>query len=537
MQIKTAVFAKIRRYKVSIIFCIIVAGIAAFVGCGGGGGSGPPTPDDPITPEDSTPEITGFDFSLQEGDFWEYGWDYKHSYVSSHSSSSGSYSSTFRITLGPPLTKDSMIFYEMLISGTTIAGDRKDVTPKGKYISVSDNKILFLDSDGTSLQTIFDAQTGYWPGSGFFADFPEDVLFEASLSTINNDYINQSAYMVRESASASQCEYFPGIGNICGGDYNENMDEREYYMEGVGAIGYYANFSMSDWSSPDGGWSASNTTNIGLVASSLRADTVDYLLEVEPNNQMSEATPITLPTKIMGDDVSEDNLGGTTAVSVAMTSVSEVEPNDSPLAPQTVDTLSVISGDVLEGDASTTVNVPPTSDSPSYIASFEDWYQVTLKTGSNLNAALDFPGTGADLDMYLFSLENSTSVLIQDRSAEDNIASGIYKEKIIHYLSAGTYYLAIDGYATQEGRADYTLAISTGNSSIDICDWFSFFLVSLAQVTVSMTGDPNFVLMDATGANTLASNGTAGSSITLPAGSFLIGVSEGGAYTLEVSSQ
>lgn len=481
-------------------------------------------------------ESDGFDRDFCEGAFWEYGWGYKSSYSASGSSSSSSYSSTFRVTLGQPMTAGSMTFYEMLISGTTDAGDNRNMRPRGAYLADSDGRIFTLSSDGTTMKTLFDLQTGFWPGGGFFTDFPNTTLFMATLGTISNDYMEEQAYFVRESESTSQCQNFPGIGLVCGGDYDENMDEREYYIEGLGPVGYYAYFSVSDMSGSGGGWSASNTTHIGLTACSLRGDTVDYTLEIEPNNQIAEATQITLPAKVGGGSVSETYLGGTTAVSVGTSSVNEAEPNDSPFLPQTVDIPSLITADALNGDAFTSVSVSPSPSVPNYTATFEDWYKVTLGTNETLNVSLDFSGTGADLDMYLFSLENESSVITHANSVDDNVESNVYREEIIKFLSSGTYFLAVDAFATSHGRADYTLGVSIGDDLVDICDWFSFSLASQTEVTITVTGGPSFVLMDSTGTNTLNNGGAAGTSMTLSSGSYLIGVSENGPYTLEVTS-
>ena len=525
----------------SIVILIFVA-LVLPLGCGGDNGGGDDDDDDTGGGDTggggpAPPAITGFDFDLNEGYFWEYGWDYSSSYTDSWSSSSSHYQGTFRVTLGPPISMDGTTFYEMQISGTTDAGDRKDLKPRGAYVAVSENKIVILADDMTTVKTLFNAQTGFWPGSGFFAAFPETTLISAELATISNDYIDEAAYMVRESASESQCEYFPGVGNICGGDYNENMDEREYYIEGVGPVGYYAYFSISDPSSSDGGWWASNTTNIGLVANSIQGDSLDYTLEVEPNNQIAQATLISLPAKVKGKDLSEVHLGGTTAVTVGMTPVIEVEPNDSPFLPQTVNLSSSISADAEDGtDSYTSVTVSPSPGSSSYVATFEDWYEVTLGTASTLNAELDFPGSGADLDMYLFTLESDNSVEIFASSVDDNIGLGTESEEMNQYVPADTYYVAVDAYATPSGRADYTLEIWTGNNQVEICDWFAFSLDSESQVSITLTGGPSFVLMDDNATNTLASGAAGGISVTLPADSYLIGVSTGGEYTLEVTS-
>lgn len=519
---------------------ILILFFFILLSCGGGGGGG----SDPSEPDNDTgdigdngsssPVITGFDFPLQEGDFWEYAWDYKSSYVASGSSSSSSYAGTFRVTLGAPVSKDGITFYEMLISGTTDAGDRRDMKPKGAYLAVSQNKIMILDSNATTIKTLFDAQTGLWPGSGFFGGFPGDTLFSASLGRITNDYIDEPAYRVSESSSASQCEYFPGVGTICGGDYNENLDEREYYAENVGPVGYYAYFSMSDPSSSDGGWWASNTTHIGLTASSLRGDTLNYTLEIEPNNQTAAATPIALPATVQGDDVSETYLGGTTPVSMGMTHVTEIEPNNSPFSPQAVNIPSSITAHALDGDANTSVEVSPSPTDPTYVATFEDWYEVIIGASKTLDVTLDFPETGADLDMYLFSLENDNSTIIHASSTADNVGLGTHHEEMNKYLLSGTYYVAVDAYDTPNNLGGYTLGISTGDNFVAICDWYRFSIASQTQVDVAVTGGPRFVLMEAAGVDTLASGAAAGASILLSPGTYLIGVSDGGPYTLVV---
>jgi len=510
---------------------ILWMSLLLFGGCGGGGGGGGTPPPSQNTPVDtSAPAISGFDFALQEGDFWEYEWDYEWSYHDAWSSSSAEYASRFRITLGVPIEVNGILFYEMILSGTAVAGDRKDFTPAGKYLAVTRNQIITLEADGVTQTVIFDAAAGAWPGSGFFTSFPSDTLFEATLSTISNDYINEAAYQVSESASSSNCQYFPGVGTICGGDYDETLKAREYYIAGLGPVGLYTYSGISDSE-----WSSSSQADIGLTASSLRGDTLPYLLEVEPNNQIDAATPILLPARIEGDGVSEAKFGGTTAVQVNVIAAAESEPNDSPSAPQAMDLPAGISGDVMAGDPNTSVEVQASPDGTPYTTTFEDWYEVTLGTGQTLNIQMRFPGTAADLDMYLFSLDASNNVTIHANSVDDNIGQNEFDEQMSRYLSAGTYYVAVDAWDTPT-RAAYTLDISTGSSSIDVCDWFSFSLPAQARVTIAVTGGPGFVLADAAMSSVLANGGAQGTSINLPAGTYLIGIGQGGAYTLDVTS-
>lgn len=523
-----------RTFEILILSAMFLFVMAGCGGSGGGGGTAATTTNNPPVvqpPAQTLPKLGGFDFKIQKGDYWEYGWDSAHSYFASSGSNQSGQKSFFRITLGDPVTIGDVSYYEMMLSGNPSTTAK----PIGKYIGISKYQLITLGSDKTTQIVIFDAWLNKWYGSGFFTSFPSNKLFQGTLSIIKNDYINQSAYEVRVSAQSSQCEYFPGVGNVCGGNYNENLDEREYYIAAVGPAGMYKHSSISDPSSSDGGWWASDTTHIGLVSSSLRGDAVDYQLEVEPNNKIAEATPISIPAKIKGDDANEEILGGTTIVSTGGTSVIEVEANNTPSAPQTITIPSVISGNILEGDAGTSVSGLQTGSGGTYTATFEDWYKFTLPTGKHVNAVLDFAGSGSDLDMYLFSYDGVSTLTTHANSISDNIKSGIYSETINKSLLAGSYYFAIDASSTPS-RANYKLTLSTFDSYIKVGDWFSFTLASQSQVTIKVAGGASFVLMDIAGSNTLASGSSSGISINLAAGSYLIGVGDIGSYTLDVTS-
>jgi len=507
---------------------------------GGGGGSSDTTGGSSSTDTSgdgsgdgstTTVAINGFDFTLAEGAFWEFAWDYYSAYVAAGVNSTTDTSSHFRITLGAPVVKDGVNFYELLLTGNTRADDNEDLAPDVKYIGISGNKILALDATATTVTTLFDAQTGFWPGGGLFASFPSDTLFEATLGTIANDYINQAAYKVTESASTSQCEYYSGIGTICGGDYNQNLSEIEYYDADIGPLGLYSSYSISN-----SDWALTTTTNIGLTSASLRGDAVDYVLEVEPNNQVSEATAITLPAKVKGDATSETRLGGSTMVPLTMAIVTESEANDSPLTPQPVATLPAkISGDVLEGDANTPVSNLPGS-SPGTPNSLEDWYKVTLDAPATLNAKLDFSGSVADLDLYVFTLSlDQTTLTGQVASYADNINdTHVYTESVSKSLAADTYYLAIDAYDTStSGRVNYGLTVYTSDLAINVIDWFSFTLTQQTQLTISTSNGASFVVTNASGDVTYA-NGSSATPVALDAGSYLVGVAATGEYQLDI---
>ena len=77
---------------------------------------------------------------------------------------------------------------------------------------------------------------------------------------------------------------------------------------------------------------------------------------------------------------------------------------------------------------------------------------------------LDFSGFESDLDMYLFTFDGLSVLTTQANSVNDNITTKNYTEQISKYLSAGTYYLAVDGYNTPV-RTDYVLDVLAGTVS------------------------------------------------------------------------
>ena len=76
--------------------------------------------------------------------------------------------------------------------------------------------------------------------------------------------MDDAAIVVSQSASSSNCEYFSGVGTICGGDADESLTVREFYKEQIGPVGFFKYAAYSDLSGTDG-WSSSNKTEVGLV--------------------------------------------------------------------------------------------------------------------------------------------------------------------------------------------------------------------------------------------------------------------------------
>jgi hypothetical protein len=271
------------KYCVRCVVLMIIALIAVF-GCGGDSGSGddddggdpgdnqgedPGTDpgEDPVDPPQD-PAFSGYDFTLAEGSYWEFGFeDYHRSWYLGDSNTSTD-SGIFRITLGAPVIIDGITAYPLNIvpvSGDDIADTQ---TIRWQYIALDQGRILG-STDGSSLSVIFDAFQGSQAGGGFFASFASDVLITGTSGQIDNDYINESAVYLSQASSSGGCEYFPGIGTICPGEDREGLTVRDYFQAGVGPVGYYYRSYNTD---SQGNSGAVIETNIGLISFSVEGD-------------------------------------------------------------------------------------------------------------------------------------------------------------------------------------------------------------------------------------------------------------------------
>lgn len=489
---------KIKEFLKKLIILATVLSLTPFIqgGCGGGGGGGggsPPTPSEDVTdaPEGTTdtPLFEGFALSVEEEDFWEFDWDVHTSSVYSGGGSSETTTGSFRITLGPPTTIDGMTAYPMLLSGENNKaedGTGGYVVPRWSHMAFSGHKICLSD-DGTTMKEVFDAMDGTVLGFGFFTALGDDTLFEVGSGTISNDYINESAYVLSRSEDQSRCEYFGSYGTICGGaDSDYSITEREYYQAGIGPVGYYKYFGFSSGGTFDS-YHTSTTVHIGLTACSLRGDTVDYILDTEPNDSPGTAqlidVPITLKGRVLDD---QDPYEHSTYMTV--NELSEAEPNHSPRTAQPLSLPVVIQGDTQDTDPSSPQNVsyPP----HYYSTTTEDWYSFSVPAdrSGHVRLELDIEGDStADLDLLLFDNAASTTL---GAGLKDNPASNDPIEEIHTTLTPATYLVAVDAYLTPSGRVNYTLDIrhqGSPGSARAIEEWYSFTLTEQTQRTITLT--------------------------------------------------
>ncbi len=449
----------------------------------------------------------GFGFTLQEGDFWEYGWDLERQYVDAYTTSTTEDSSEFRITLGEPILIDGIQSFPTIYSGN---GDY--VKGHCTHVAVQNDKV-YCSPDGEILIDTFDANDGLMIGYGFFTTLNETALFQVQPGQISNDYINTDAYVSSISTESSNCEYYEDFGTtICGGEYDETSILKEYYIEGIGPIGayYYKAVAGTDWFS-------NRTTNIGLLSSSLRGDDVDYDFEIEPNNLLANATkilwyqPMVGQRPIMkGENWGEVEFGGERTFSFVDPTI-EVEDNDSPSDGQYLMALParVTGFSTSYYDESFTIDIIDVPGLPNYSPTIEDWYRFHLPFPATLAIDLDFPHNNfmkPDIDLFLVSTsDNWTTATIHAFSVVDNPASEIYSESIEVTVGAGYYYIGVElsrlqGYS---GSVPYSLNIKEAGqiTSVDVVDIYEVEVPGdfTPPNWVEITGSPSIVIMDESG--------------------------------------
>jgi hypothetical protein len=475
----------------------------------------------------SNVNIVGFDFNLKEGDYWEYEWDYYSSSAHSDGGSSSSLKGVFRITLGAPSNVGDLTAYPLLLSGNYRQdSENKDpfVSPRWTHIAMQNNKIL-VSSDGSTFETLFDANTGYAIGFGFFEELSSNNLFEISASAIDNDYISGDAYVLTDSASESNCEYFDGHGTICGADVEVEytLVRREYYQATVGPVGYYYDYSTSSGGTFDSVHTSSRV-NIGLVASSLRGDAVDHTLETEPNNAPESASVVnytSLPITIKGDFSSQADR------SVALTenysinhnlylnSWNENEPNSSLSDAETITLHSAIHGHVNSDDEGEAYSFSVSDQSIN--TRVEDWYHVTNDEYRDFVAELEFYGAAENVDIDLWLLDSDgalESYSVGDNQDEDGSDD---RERIIKNYLVGDYYLGVDIHPSVNSNstteASYTLSLyfvahrsePSTNTQVPIRDFYRIDLENSSRLRITSTPSLGIFLTELDGETVIAS--------------------------------
>lgn len=225
----------------------------------------PASPIEATVPEPA-PRFAGFDFSLQEGDFWEY--RYYYSIYADWGNTNWSYSRNFVVMLGEPTAVGGRTAYPVTLQSVS-----NKFEPRWRWLALEDSVLygsLYAVGSGdpavATWTTIFDGRTGYWKGGGYFITRGEDDYSQASQSTerVGGEY---RTVIKIGSGSSTQATYtyVPDYGYVASGE-DLNYSTAEYFILGVGPGGYNEAFSLysSDYQS-------SETEHVTLVASSLES--------------------------------------------------------------------------------------------------------------------------------------------------------------------------------------------------------------------------------------------------------------------------
>ncbi len=411
--------------KLALKLCAAMGAVTLLHACGGGGdGSAAPAtgnagpaanttgPATPPPPAVAAPAFPGFDFVLSPGTFWEYRWD-----SMSRSSSSGGTSTTegkgrFWLVLGEPQPIAGVQAYPVQVLGKS-EGANRSFKPRWKFLALKDQKLMG-SVDGNTLQTVFDANTGKWTGGGFFTELRSDRLTVAAAGTLRNDYLTTPAVAAGMSLSRSQCEFFSGIGTICGGDSSQTVIDKDYFQAGVGPVGYHYENNASY--SGGGFFSVHNWLyRVGLTASSLQGRVLPLIAE----DPVAHATPQTAQQIRRGES---------------------------------------LRGDVALADAATAGSVLVTAVTRP--VKLHDWYAVSVTGPASVLVTLSFESARtADLDLYV-SGSTATGPSWLCTGLTDNPAARIASETVKCSLpTAGVYYIAVSASKAPTGRVAYELQV------------------------------------------------------------------------------
>jgi len=264
---------------------------------------------------DEAPAFAGFDLTLQEGTFWEFGYHKKFSeWAQGDGGKSGATGGVFRVILGKAETIDGQTLYHLNVIHTK--GSESDIPLRWKFIGIAGDTLLG-SRDGKTVKTVFDPAKGSQVGGGFFADFGSSSLVQATEGSVHNDYVSGPAVLLKKSYEENSCEFFSGVGQVCGGDRDINTTTQEYFKPGVGPYAYHYSNSFSF---NGGGFSSGGSTewDIGLLQYSSSGDgfylspTVSPLGDGDvaiyygiygPDTSFVEADPYNAATPVRGASV------------------------------------------------------------------------------------------------------------------------------------------------------------------------------------------------------------------------------------------
>jgi hypothetical protein len=224
------------------------------------------------------------------------------------------------VALGESKEWKGITVYRVVAVGKTGYHDdpvTRSFAPEWDYLGVDGSRLVATNATGSSpLVTLFDAQTGVWAGSGFFASrFPDDVLVGALPGQLTDSHEFASWdgvetgpwHSVRAADSGGECSLFDGR-ILCPTEEKFDYTENEYYRPGIGPFAYQYDYSASF---SGGGFSSSFQTSerAALVASSFLGDEAGDF--GKPTPVPPSPTPEPSPTPVvLGEPIFAPHDGG-----------------------------------------------------------------------------------------------------------------------------------------------------------------------------------------------------------------------------------
>ena len=281
------------------------------------------------------PLIPGYDLDLETGDFWRFRWEWTDRSCSQESGCRTSVDDgVFQVSLGKSTVVDGVAMFEVISVGESeyIDGNiTHSFAPEWSYIGISGSRIVVSKTTSSKLVTLFDAQTGVWPGSSFFSGrFSDDVLVQAFPGQLSGshefatwDGVEPGPWdFVRSADSGGECSTFDGR-ILCPSEEKFDYTQNEYYRPGVGPFGYAYNFSASF---SGGGFTSSFATEerVALIASSFTGDFAGDFGKPTPVPPTPTAIPTPTPV-VLGDPI-YGPVDGSLALMPTAIDIPEFEP-------------------------------------------------------------------------------------------------------------------------------------------------------------------------------------------------------------------
>jgi hypothetical protein len=325
------------------LFYGVVMGVA-LAACGGGGGGGGSSPGGAGGAGGGGGGAGGagggaggagggtarpLNVNLKQGDFMEFFWETEDTKFRQDKGGTSKVDvGRFKITLGASVLIQGQAAFPLTI--TAITGNPGPFAPRWTHIAQGADGSLLGSIGGAGLTKIYDASTSTWVGGGMFVDFAANAM---TVSTGNFDgAYNDVPNSIVASRSSDQPLCVQLLGQQICNDKQTEFSEREFYKEGIGAIGFVHHEYYLD---NGGGFTTSTTIDkhVELIETSLRP--TDGSVFARP--PWEEMAPLATPRKQHAAVALDGQiwvLGGLDQNNTALASVEMYDPKTNQWTPE-----------------------------------------------------------------------------------------------------------------------------------------------------------------------------------------------------------